>query len=471
MCYGLTVSGRAPGHHERGVDLYNYVSGLQPGIIINNRVDVGREGMAGMNSSSEYKGDFGTPEQEVPATGFPGAYWESCITLNNNWGYNKADNNWKSTSDVIRMLTDICSKGGNLLLNIGPKPDGTFPDQSIKTLAEIGVWMKKNGSSIYGTSASPFSNLTWGRCTSKADGKNTILYLHVFNWPENGVLVVPGITNKIKKAFLLDGGKKLKADRNEADINITVPTECPDKINTVIVLEVIGKPVVFDAPAVEPASGIFIGEMNAAVKDLPEGLAVHYTLDGTVPELTSPEYVSPVNITAETSFKAAFFLDGKRVGAVAERDYKKVEPSPATEVEKTSPGLKYLYYEGNFNVIPKLSSLKAVSEGVIPEVSVVPDSKPEYFAQSLSGYLRIPEDGVYLFSLMSDDGSRLFIDDRMAVDNDGLHSAITKSVSLPLAKGYHKVMVEFIQNTGGRELKLMVIGPQGEVNLKDALVH
>ena len=236
--------------HERGVDIYNYVKSLQPGIIINNRVDKGRSGMQGMTASDEFMGDFGTPEQEVPAKGLPGVYWESCITLNNNWGYNRADNNWKSPGSVIRMLADIASKGGNLLLNIGPRADGTFPGQSIETLSEVGKWMLKNSTSIYGTSASPFSSLAWGRCTVKSDGRNTRLYLHVFDWPEDGILLVPGLANDVRKAYLLAGGKKLEYSGDEGDIVIKVPKEVPDANNTVVVLLIKGKPEVFDTPVI-----------------------------------------------------------------------------------------------------------------------------------------------------------------------------------------------------------------------------
>ena len=117
--------------HEDGRDLYDYVRGLQTDIIINNRVDVGRAGMAGLTREGEYAGDFGTPEQEIPATGLPGVDWETCMTMNDHWGWNKNDANWKSAEDLIKKLTDIASKGGNFLLNIGPKPDGTFPYESI----------------------------------------------------------------------------------------------------------------------------------------------------------------------------------------------------------------------------------------------------------------------------------------------------------------------------------------------------
>ena len=118
-----------PWTHERGVDLYNYVRSLQPNIIINNRVGKARAGMAGMDQGEERIGDYGTPEQQIPATGFgPGVDWESCMTMNNHWGYKKYDQNWKSSATLIRNLIDCASKGGNYLLNVGPTSAGLFPE-------------------------------------------------------------------------------------------------------------------------------------------------------------------------------------------------------------------------------------------------------------------------------------------------------------------------------------------------------
>ena len=219
-----------------GQDMYNYIRELQPNIIINNRVGKGRKGMEGLSKDDqEYAGDFGTPEQRTPATGLPGVDWESCMTINNTWGYKSYDHNWKSSEDLLQKLVDIASKGGNFLLNVGPTSEGLIPEESVERLEAMGKWMKINSESIYGTTASPIGALPWGRCTAKP-GR---LYLHVFDWPTNGELEVSGIKNKVTKAYLLADKTKLAVLSNDEDkIVISVPENAPDEINTVIVLEI-----------------------------------------------------------------------------------------------------------------------------------------------------------------------------------------------------------------------------------------
>ena len=200
---------------------------LQPGIVWNNRLGGG------------FSGDTETPEQYIPATGYPGRDWETCMTINDTWGYKSYDHNWKSTETLIRNLVDIASKGGNYLLNVGPSSEGLIPGPCVERLAEVGQWMKVNGEAIYATSASPFKRLSWGRCTQKPG----LLYLHVFDWPKDGRLVVPGLYNKIKKAYLLadDGQAKLAIEEAEESAKvITVGEQAPDPVAAVVVLEIEG---------------------------------------------------------------------------------------------------------------------------------------------------------------------------------------------------------------------------------------
>lgn len=221
---------------DDGKDLYAYLRKLKPSLIINNRVGKGRKGMEGLSKSSEYCGDFGTPEQQIPPSGFPGVDWESCMTMNDTWGFKRNDNNWKSKQQLIRNLADATSKGGNFLLNVGPTSGGLIPLPSIERLEAVGRWMKINSEAIYGTTASPFEKqLPWGRVTQRP-GR---LYLHVFDWPESQKLTLPAVQRKITGAYLLaDPNKRpLTVSQTESSVVISVPSVAPDANDSVVVVK------------------------------------------------------------------------------------------------------------------------------------------------------------------------------------------------------------------------------------------
>lgn len=229
---------------------------LQPNIIVNNRLGGG------------FKGDTETPEQHIPATGYPGRDWETCMTLNNTWGFKKDDNNWKSDETLIRNLVDIASKGGNYLLNVGPTSEGMIPGPSIERLKAVGKWMRTNGEAIYDTTASPFKTLSWGRCTVKANGNGgaeTTLYLHVFEWPSDNQLHIPGLKNTIRSARLLGGKGALKTSVDTDGVTVQVPSTAPDAISSTVVLKIQGTPNVEQARITQDAQGLLT---------LPAGMAV-----------------------------------------------------------------------------------------------------------------------------------------------------------------------------------------------------
>jgi len=235
-----------------GHAVYAHLRQLKPQIIVNNRVGSGRQGMDGLDKGDRrYAGDFGTPEQQIPATGLPGVDWESCMTMNDSWGYKRDDHNWKDAKTLIRNLVDIASKGGNYLLNVGPTAEGEIPDPSVERLRQIGQWMHVNGTAIYGTQASPLGLLPWGRCTRKEHGERTSLYLHVFDWPADGKLAVSVPKGNIERAYLLADPDQspLRTEPAAAGLVVRVPATPPDPISAVVVLEMGGTPRIAPAGA------------------------------------------------------------------------------------------------------------------------------------------------------------------------------------------------------------------------------
>ena len=214
--------------------LFDDVFDLQPGVITNNRLIYGLDGAYG------FRGDFRTPEQHIPATGLD-YDWEACQTMNTTWGYKSYDNEWKSSKRLIRNLVDIASKGGNYLLNVGPMANGAIPTESLTRLKDVGAWMRVNSSSIYGTTASPFLRLPWGRATKKEYPNATELFLHIFDWPKDGQLVVDGLRSEVLGAyFLADYQHKVPLTKSARGWVLSLPDEPLDQVNTVLVLKIKG---------------------------------------------------------------------------------------------------------------------------------------------------------------------------------------------------------------------------------------
>jgi alpha-L-fucosidase len=244
----------------RAFDLMRMIREKQPNIIINNRLFRSEEAGwnmqtgAGGNKLDTTYGDFITPEQYIPATGMPGVDWETCMTMNTTWGYSDHDHAWKTPEALLRKLIDIAGKGGNFLLNIGPKGDGSIPQPSIESMEVIGRWMKVNSEAIYGTSATIFGAELGKPVQGKTgDGKETLvssadewrcttkpgkIYLHLFKWPADGTFDVPSVKGKVTRAYLLADRKELKVEQSTKGVTLSLPAEAPDKIASVICLEI-----------------------------------------------------------------------------------------------------------------------------------------------------------------------------------------------------------------------------------------
>lgn len=212
---------------------------LQPEIIVNNR--------------NGLPGDFSTPEQHIQASE-SGRAWETCMTLNDSWGFQRNDDSWKSPKTIVRNLATCAQGGGNYLLNIGPKPDGSVPDESVRILQNVGQWLDRNGESIYRTERGQFKFGTFADYTRRG---NT-LYVHVYYWPGHtpaaqwlsffqpqAVAAIGGLKAKVLNAKLLKTGAPVHFEQSDLGVRFTgLPNDPPDDPVTVIVAECDSEPVI-----------------------------------------------------------------------------------------------------------------------------------------------------------------------------------------------------------------------------------
>ena len=241
LWYDVAWPLNAPGWESEKMN--RMVRELQPDIIINNR--------------SLLPEDFGTPEQRIVPEK-EGRAWEACMTMNDSWGYHAADDAWKSPKQIVRNLVTCARDGGNYLLNIGPQPDGSIPEPSIRILTEVGQWMDRNGQAIYGAERCRVTRSTFANFTRRG---NT-LYIHVHFWPgeelgpapaqgvpasrDASALVWPigGLKSEVKSARLLATGKSVRFDQDRFRVRFTgLPAQAPDHPVTVLALECASEPI------------------------------------------------------------------------------------------------------------------------------------------------------------------------------------------------------------------------------------
>jgi alpha-L-fucosidase len=196
---------------------------LQPDILVNNR--------------NLLPGDFSTPEQRIAASG-NGAAWESCMTLNESWGYDSADDEWKSSRTIVRNLISCARDGGNYLLNIGPRGDGSVPEESMRVLKEVGRWLSANGETIYKAELCQVRRSAYANFTRIG---NT-LFMHVYFWP-GGDVALSGLRTKVKTARFFSSNEEIKFSQSEYRVHLVgLPIEAPDSHATTIALECESEP-------------------------------------------------------------------------------------------------------------------------------------------------------------------------------------------------------------------------------------
>jgi alpha-L-fucosidase len=206
---------------EQSRGLVDFVHAIQPDCLVNGRIG---------NGLGDYAeaGDNRIPSVELQAD------WETPATINDTWGFKRVDENWKSTADLVQKLVDITSKGGNYLLNVGPTAEGTIPQPSVERMQAVGAWLKTNGAAVYGTRPGPLQGIEAYRTTRRG----STVFLHVFDWPTDGVLRLPALAGSARSARLLASGAPLQVQTSGDGLQLhTGSLTAPDASDTVVVLE------------------------------------------------------------------------------------------------------------------------------------------------------------------------------------------------------------------------------------------
>ncbi len=233
--------------HALATQLAAYCRSIAPNIIINDRVDVGAPKDAASNPSYRNAGDYITPELKVPESVLAGADWETCMTMNENWGYSKFDHDYKSVPTLVRLLVETASKGGNLLLNVGPMGDGQFPQESLDGLRGIGAWLRVNGSAIYRSRGTPLVN-----APARVTAQHRRLNVFIDTW-RGGALTLPALRTTPRRAYLLEDPSVMFDVTPIADgMQVTLPERGPDTLVPVVVLEFAEDPRITAASELSP---------------------------------------------------------------------------------------------------------------------------------------------------------------------------------------------------------------------------
>ncbi len=218
---------------EYGLDILDLIKSHNSDILVNNRV------YTGGYTAGTYQGDFDTTEQQLPHYKMKRPF-ETCSTIAKHWGWSDQDDYSRTSRDLVEELVHVVSMGGNYLLNVGPKPDGTIDPRQVKLLQEVGAWIKVNGESIYGADCSLFNTyqFNWGRSTTKGSK----LYFHVFDEPASKTVLVPGVGSPVRKAYWLDTGKPVDISRvDKTDYRVKVSLK-GQRLPRVFCLEFEGSP-------------------------------------------------------------------------------------------------------------------------------------------------------------------------------------------------------------------------------------
>lgn len=424
-----------------------------------------------------------TPEYE-PGLTFGGHYFEESQGMGYSYGYNRAEDitDYSSARLLTLQLIDIVSRGGNFLLDIGPRADGKIPVVMQERLLQIGEWLAVNGEAIYGTRPWKFHHQwTDGKRDYAAKQGETLLLKQTTN-PEPGyavkeiffthkgdnlycilpqypqqVLTVEGLNLSADAVVtLLATGRQLQWEDAGKNVQITLPVFNPNTMKTsaAYVVKIANAPGLVSKPKILVAYKTFTAKPVVRITSTTADTRIHYTLDGSKPAKSDPLYTEPITLNKTTTLKAIALKKGWVSSNIDSLVIEKHHWQQSVTVNNPQNGIYFRYYEPENPALKTLKNATVIKEGIIPTISLDKKLKTEHFAFTFSGYIKIEKDGIYTFYTTSDDGSDLWIDGSQVVDNGGAHGALEKSGKVALKKGFHKIKIRFFDSGGSNLLKI-----------------
>ncbi|HOT96317.1 MAG TPA: alpha-L-fucosidase [bacterium] len=418
-------------------------------VVVNDRWGGETRFKHGGYFSTEY--ESATSERSVE---FLRRGWEECRGMGRSFGFNRNEEveDYQTAVSLIHMLIEIVSRGGNLLLNIGPAADGTIPVIMQERLLQMGEWLKINGEAIYGSRV----NRTPGegdsvRFTRSADGR--FLYAICLRHPGTQLRLgtVEALPGTAVRLLGLDRDLAWRQEGGTLAIDLPVAVIPHLPCDHAWVFRIQARPYV-EIPVIQADSFIRVGKpLRITLSAQPADAAIRYTLDGREPDEFSPLYTAPFSIKTSSTLRARAFKPGCTPSLTAAQEI--------SILDARENGLRYRYYEGEWPLLPDFSSLKPAREGRAWDFSLAPlVQREDKYALLFEGYIGIDQPGIYTFFTRSDDGSRLWIDETLVVDNDGLHGAREAEGKITLSAGRHALRAAFMENGGAELLEISYQG-------------